>query len=226
MFPRAPEKKILGSNQNIALPGFSFRGWTLCGWFDGCNFEEADFTEADLRCSRFWGANLARTKFVGAKCTSANFAGANLSGADFTGTLTEGATFDTAVVEGAIPPKSLVELPPIGEAFTCYKKVRDWDGRYRILELVVPTAAGRVSTCVGRGCRVERVLVKKVHNLPGVDYRGSYAKFYSLFGLQFGPFTYELGKVAVADCFDPSPWVEYAHGLHVFETMEEAVEYR
>lgn len=173
------------------LYGSDLRGATV----DGCSFKGANLQHADLRC-------------------------ASMKGADFTGANIQEVSFEDNDTAGAIPAKPLVELPPVGEAFTAWKKVAGQCFSF-VLKLSVPADSPRVSTGISRKCRVQKVFVEAVFHTDGAPFYG-WKEFHSFHKHSF---LYVLGSTAGEPRFDPNPFLECTRGIHVFLTQNEAEEY-
>jgi len=195
----------------------SHRLWLRTGGLSGerANFDRANLAGADLRWTDLGDANLAGVNLRWAILEGATLVGANLQSADLRGADLRGADLRGADLEGAILPQNWQIVPPVGQSFTAFKKVR---GEI-VLELLIPGSAARTSSLIGRKCRTNEALV--VGNAHGVaNNTGIYESLYD------SHFTYEVGKVASEPSFDPDIRVECAAGIHFFMTKEEAIDYR
>jgi len=174
----------------------------------------ADFRGTDFRGADFRGANLQGADFRGANLGGADLGGADLRGADLRGANLRGADLDGTNLEKAILPENWQIVPPAGQSFTAFKKVR---GKV-VLELLIPGSAQRTSSLIGRKCRANEALVVGVVVGNAHD-TGIYRS------LRDRNFTYEIGKMASEPSFDPDIRVECTAGVHFFMTKEEAVDY-
>jgi hypothetical protein len=196
----------------------------------GANLEDCYLSQVDLSGANFDGANLDGSglhwatldgcSFKGANLQNADLRCASMKGADFTGANIRGVYFEDNDTAGAIPAKPLVELPPVGEAFTAWKKVH-WPGNTLVLKLTVPADSPRVSTGISRKCRVQKVFVEAVFHTDGVPYHGEKV-FHSFHNCAF---IYVLGSTAEEPGFDPNPFLECTRGIHVFLTQNEVEAY-
>lgn len=172
---------------------------------------------ADLRGANLYGANLRRANLREANLRRANLRGADLYGADLRGAnLYEAELGDANLCEADLREADLREadlcdvdlhganlsafqMCPEEGSFIAWKKVDTG-----VIKLLIPAAAKRTSSLVGRKCRAEYVIVLKG---SGKSSRG---------GL------YEQGKEYHADSYNPDIRVECSHGVHFFMTRKEA----
>ena len=139
----------------------------------------------------------------------ADLRGADLSGKDLSGADLSGADFRYAILRGAKLPAVKVDIPPIGTAFTGWKKCRGG----ALVELTVPADADRTASLVGRKCRAEFAVVKAVHGAEeGVSIYDSVTR-------------YVVGETVRPNGFNDDIRIEGAKGIHFFETREEAERY-
>ena len=125
---------------------------------------------------------------------------ANLSGADL-----RTADLGGANLSGATGLR--YQIPQDG-TLTAYKKAGG-----KIVRLEIPADAKRTASVVGRKCRCERAIVLWI--------QGDTQTVTSTRG-----FVYTVGQMAEPDSYDPDPRVECSHGIHFFQTREEAEEYQ
>ena len=97
------------------------------------------------------------------------------------------------------------QITPKGYALTGFKKLSN--GTVAVLE--IPADACRTASLVGRKCRAEYV---KVVSGEGYDKRT-------------GKVHYKPGEIIYPDKYDDDIRVECTHGIHFFQTYEEAEEY-
>jgi len=191
----------------------------------GANLTDADLTRADLTGANLWDANLTRANLTRANLTGANLTDADLTGAnlwdanltdaDLTGANLWDANLTDADLTGARLPNFQI-VPEVG-SFTCWKRVSD----NVILELLVPPDAKRASCLTSRKCRVERARVIAATDLDGNAVTGEWQNCTHT----DTPTTYRVGDLVCADSFDDDIRVECTHGIHVFITRREAVEW-
>lgn len=158
-------------------------------WLDG----SPDGVRADLQ-----GANLRL-----ADLRLANLRVANLPGAILQGTILQGANLQGADLRGVDLPYFQV-CPEEGD-FIGWKKVRG----NTILKLLIPAAAKRTSSLVGRKCRAEFVVVLEGEGVSTHD----------------GKTGYYPGATVYPDKYDDDIRVECTNGIHFFITKREAEEY-
>ena len=109
-----------------------------------------------------------------------------------------------------------MKLPPLGQSFIAWKKVRDGF----ILKLEIPADSPRVSTFIGRKCRAKSAKALEVFTISGepteqTEFRSSYDR----------DFIYRIGETIEVPDFDDDIRVECTQGIHFFETWEEARKY-
>jgi len=178
------------------------------------NLAGADLRGADLQDANLAGVDLGGADLTGANLQWANFRGANLQWANFRGANLWGANFWGTNLDGAILPENWLIVPPVGQSFTAFKKVR---GEI-VLELLIPGSAQRTSNIIGRKCRANEALVVGV--AVGVAHdTGIYESLHD------SRFTYEIGKMAFEPSFNPDIRVECTAGIHFFMTKKEAIDY-
>ncbi len=176
-------------------PGADLSGKDLSG---------KDLSGKDLSGADFRFAILRDTDFLGAYLSGADFRYADLSGAEFRYAILRG-----AILTGAKLPAVKVDIPPIGTAFTGWKKCRGG----ALVELTVPADADRTASLVGRSCRAEFAVVKAVHGAEeGVSIYDSVTR-------------YVVGETVRPNGFNDDIRIEGAKGIHFFETREEAERY-
>jgi len=185
------------------------------------NLRSADLRGADLRSADLENTYLRDADFrdavlEGTNLRDANLRGADLEGADLRGANLRGAILDNADLEGAIFSENWQIVPPVGQSFTAFKKVR---GEI-VLELLIPRSARRTSSLIGRKCRADAALV------VGVAYGDAVNNAGICKSLHDSRFTYEIGKMASEPSFDPDIRVECTAGIHFFMTKEEAFNYK
>ena len=177
------------------------------------NLSEANLSESNLYGANLYGANLSGAYLYGAKLYGANLSRTNLSGANLSGAYLSGAYLSRANLSGAnLSGANLsgARLPhfqicPEEGSFIGWKKLSGGV----IAKLLIPSAAKRTSTLVGRKCRAEWV---EVISGCGWDKHS-------------GKTEYVAGKTVYPDKYDGDIRVECTHGIHFFMTRKEAEEY-
>jgi hypothetical protein len=180
----------------------------------GADLRSADLRSASLRSADLSGANLSGASLrsadlSGANLRSADLSGADLRSADLSGADLSGANLRSADLRGA-NLKDVRELhyqiPQEGELIV-WKAVAGG-----VCKLRIPPEAKRTATPIGRKCRAEWVEVLEApENGAGLHYRSV---------------IYRAGEVVRPDKYDPDPRLECTHGIHFFQTREEAEAYR
>jgi len=178
------------------------------------NLQGANLTGANLQWAILEDANLVGANLQNALLRDANFWGANLQNADLRGVDLRDAILEGTNLDGAILPQNWQIVPPVGQAFTTFKKVVGGV----ILELLIPGSAQRTSSLIGRKCRANEALVVGVVR-GAANNTGIYESLYRM------DFTYEVGKMASEPAFNPDIRVECTTGIHFFMTKEEAISY-
>jgi uncharacterized protein YjbI with pentapeptide repeats len=179
---------------------------------------DADLRNADLGNADLGNADLRGAKLGGADLNGANLSGAylwiaNLSGADLRGAYLEGAYLEGAYLEGAKLPKFLVKLPPVGESFIGWKKVRD----EIVLKLEIQADSPRISTFVGTKCRAQSAKALEAFDCEGNPVQET--KFQSIHDRTF---VYKLGEAVEVENFDDDIRLECTQGIHFFMDRNKA----
>jgi hypothetical protein len=165
----------------------------------GANLDGANLYGASLN-----GASLKRASLNGANLDGANLYGANLYGASLNGANLYGASLNGASLENV---KGLAyQIPQEGELIV-WKAVTGG-----VCKLRVPPEAKRTATPISRKCRAEWVEVLEAPE----DGRG----------LHDSSVIYRAGEIVRPDKYDPDPRLQCTHGIHFFQTKEEAKAYR
>ena len=228
---------LQGANlQNANLAGANLAGANLISAnLRGANFANANLEMANLRWTNLGNANLRSADLRRASLQGADLRWAILRGADFRDATLQGAdlentnlwgadlesadlhyaNLDGANLDGAILTGNWQIVPPVGQSFGAFKKVKGGV----VLGLLIPWSAQRTSSLIGRKCRANEALVVCV--VHGDAYNtGIYESLHD------SRFTYEVGKMASEPSFDPDIRVECTTGIHFFMTKEEAISYR
>ena len=192
------------------LSGANLRSAYLGGaYLSGANLSGAYLGGAYLGGAYLSGANLRSAYLSGANLSGADLSGADLSGAYLSGAYLSGANLSGADLSGA-DLKDVRELfyqiPQEGELIV-WKAVEGG-----VCKLRIPPEAKRTATPIGRKCRAEWVEVLEAPE----DGRG----------LHDSAVIYRAGEVVRPDKYDPDPRWECTHGIHFFQTREEAEAYR
>jgi uncharacterized protein YjbI with pentapeptide repeats len=195
--------------------------WADLNWADlnGADLNWANLNGASLNGASLNGANLNRASLNGANLNGANLNGADLNwanlnraslnGADLNGASLNGASLNGANLDGADLEnvKGLAyQIPQEGELIV-WKAVKGG-----VCKLRVPPEAKRTATPMGRKCRAEWVEVLEAPEDGD--------------GLHDSGVIYRAGEIVRPDKYDPDPRVECTHGIHFFQTKEEAEAYR
>jgi len=180
---------------------------------------DADLWNADLSGANLRSANLRSANLRSANLSVANLSGANLSGADLSGANLRNANLRSANLWNANlrnanlsganlkdVRKLFYQIPQEGELIV-WKAVAGG-----VCKLRIPPEAKRTATPIGRKCRAEWVEVLEAPE------NGR--------GLHDSKVIYRAGEVVRPDKYDPDPRVECTHGIHFFQTKEEAEAYR
>jgi uncharacterized protein YjbI with pentapeptide repeats len=200
-----------GANLNGAnLYGASLDGANLNrASLYGANLYGANLNRANLYGANLYGANLNRANLYGANLNRASLNGASLDGANLYGASLYGASLNRANLNGANLEnvKGLAyQIPQEGELIV-WRAVKGG-----VCKLRVPPEAKRTATPIGRKCRAEWVEVLEAPE----DGRG----------LHDSSVIYRAGEIVRPDKYDPDPRLECTHGIHFFQTKEEAEAYR
>ena len=181
------------------LSGASLRGADLSGAY----LRSADLSGAYLRSANLSGADLSGAYLRGANLRSADLRGADLRSANLRSADLSGAHLSGAHLGGA--RGLFYQIPQEGELIV-WKAVAGG-----VCKLRVPPEAKRTATPIGRKCRAEWVEVLEAPE------NGK--------GLHDSSVIYRPGEVVRPDQYDPDPRVECTHGIHFFQTKEEALAY-
>jgi len=203
------------------LFGANFSGADFCkAKLRGANLEEASLMGTNFSWANLFGANLREADLREANLDGADLREADLRGAYLYGADLRGAYLWGADLEGAKPDNLPQNEPLIG-----YKKVRDSKGNKYLVTLEIPAEAAR-SRAVTNKCRAEFVKVTKIERYPYteeglfvmkpvVQVTGGYDK----------KTVYRVGRITRPDKWNPNRWAECSHGIHFFQTKEEAENY-
>ena len=171
---------------------------------------------AALRRVNLAGVDFHNANLTGADLRGANLRGANLRGADLKDADLRNAVLDGADLTGAKLPEFLVKLPPLGQGFIAWKKVRD----DFVLKLEIPADSPRVSTFIGRKCRAKSAKVLEAFTISGKT--AEETEFRSLHDYYF---IYRVGETVEVPGFNDDIRFECTQGIHFFETRKEAEQY-
>jgi hypothetical protein len=174
------------------------------------NLSGADLSHADLSYADLYGAELRGADLRRADLSSANLSGAYLSGADLRRANLSSADLSSADLSGAKGLAAFKVCPEVGQ-FIGFKKVNGV-----IITLMIPADAKRVNAYSSRKCRAEFAYVLHVDMR---DYKGHRCLE------AHNDFVYPTSGLVTPDSFDPDPRVECSHGIHLFMTRAEALEY-
>ena len=183
------------------------------------NLYNADLSRAVLREANLYNADLRRAVLCEANLYGANLYGAVLRGANlYRAVLREANLYRADLREANLREADLsratlpaFQIPQEGDLIV-WKKLQ---GNV-LAKLLVPAAACRTASLVGRKCRAEYV---KVLELIGTEERCAPSCHKS-------SVMYVVGETVHPDSYDDDIRVEYTHGIHFFLTKEEAEEWR
>ena len=181
------------------LSGADLRG----AYLSGANLSGASLRGADLSGAYLRSADLSGAYLRGANLRSADLRGADLRSANLRSADLSGAHLSGAHLGGA--RGLFYQIPQEGELIV-WKAVAGG-----VCKLRVPPEAKRTATPIGRKCRAEWVEVLEAPE------NGK--------GLHDSSVIYRPGEVVRPDQYDPDPRVECTHGIHFFQTKEEALAY-
>lgn len=230
------EVNMAGTN----LAGAELSGALVCGSnMRGVNLTHTNLggaaLNADLSGAQFVCSNCSYTGFDGSKLNGTVFNRVNLSDASLIGT-NFGKNGEILI---GMKPMLGMACPESGRyigykaAVLKYNPARyrthhteqevlkhlsQRKPRYVIIELEIPADAQRSSALSNR-CRCSCAKVLSITSVDGVKH---YRKAISMHD---NGFTYRVGKVAVAENFDPDRWAEARPGIHHFTQRECAVNY-
>lgn len=142
---------------------------------------------------------------------------ANLSGAELYGANLSGAELSGADLQKIIHLVSIV--PEVG-SFSAFKAARCTEtDQVVVVQLSVPATARRLGGLVGRKCRVSAAKVVSITTPDGAVFKGVTRSDSD------ATFIYSKGQSVIPDSFDDDTTKECSHGIHVFLTRMEAIEY-
>ena len=167
-------------------------------------------------------STMTRDEILAAVMAGKSLRGANLTRATLTGTNLRSAHLRSADLTDAILTGANLghrSIVPDTGAFRVWKKL----AKGALCCLLVPAEARRMSSLVGRKCRVEYADVLSITDGDGRPV-GECLSSYVPGGL--GPMLrYVVGQRVVPDAYDDDIRVECSHGIHCFITKAEAEEY-
>ena len=166
----------------------------------GTNLRGADLWDANLQGTNLRGADLRDADLRYSNFQFAKLQGANLQGVKLQGSDLRSAGLQGANLEGATLPK--FQITPKGYPVYGFKKLKN--GVVAVLK--IPAEADRTASLVGRKCRAEYVEV-----VSGEGYDRHTGKLY-----------YNPGATVYPDKYDGDIRMECTHGIHFFQTYEEA----
>ena len=182
---------------------------TECGVSD---FVGARFNEANIANSNFYKCTLSSSIFCDAKIEHTIFNEANLNHSYLLWDSLKECDFEGAnLYEAEIYDKERYRIGTfIKEPIRGYKKCKDGEGHYVIVELEIPAGA-IVFSINGNKCRTNIAKVISIENVLDVAYSIMERKF-----------EYRPGETVIPDDFDLQYNVECGNGIHFFKTREEA----
>lgn len=222
----------------VNLTGADLAGALICGSdMRGANLTHTNLggaaLNADLSGAQFVFSNCSYTGFDGSKLNCTVFNRVNMNDASLIGT-NFGKNGEILI---GMKPLLRMACPETGRYIGYKAAVLKYNpARYRahhteqevlahlskprhvIIELEIPADARRSSALSNR-CRCSCAKVLSITSVDG-------AKHYrTAISMHDNGFTYRVGKVAVAENFDPDRWAEARPGIHHFTQRECAVEY-
>ena len=215
----APDADLRDANlQNANLQHANLRDANLHGahlW--GAHLQNADLRGANLWGADLRGANLQNADLRGANLQNANLRDANLQNADLRranlrGANLRGAHLRDANLHGADLQRATLpefQIPQEGELI-CWKALAE----DTLAKVKIPANARRTASLVGHKCRAEFIEVLEIIGGNGVS--GS--------GLHDGT-EYKIGENVRPDKYDDDIRIECTHGIHFFQTRQEAENY-
>jgi hypothetical protein len=82
---------------------------------------------------------------------------------------------------------------------------------------LIPAAAKRTASLVGRKCRAEYAQVLGIDGEDGEALREAISDYDS-------DYVYRVGEMVYPDSYDDDPRVECTHGIHFYLTRQEALD--
>ena len=230
------EVNMAGTN----LSGAELSGALICGSnMRGANLTHANLggaaLNADLSGAQFVCSNCSYTGFDGSKLNGTVFNRVNMIDASLSGT-NFGKNGEILI---GMKPMIGMACPESGRYIGYKAAVLKYNpARYRahhteqevlkhlsrrkprhvIIELEIPADARRSSALSNR-CRCSCAKVLSITSLDGSKH------YRTAISMHDNGFTYRVGKVAVAENFDPDRWAEARPGIHHFTQRECAVNY-
>lgn len=224
----------------INLAGADLSGALICGSdMRGANLTHANLggaaLNADLSGAQFVFSNCSNTGFDGSKLNGTVFNRVSMSDASLIGT-NFGKNGEILI---GMKPLLRMACPETGRYIGYKAAVLKYNpARYRahhtemevlehlskhkprhvIIELEIPADAQRSSALSNR-CRCSCAKVLSITSLDGTKH------YRTAISMHDNGFTYRVGKVAVAENFDPDRWAEARPGIHHFTQRECAVNY-
>ena len=222
------------------LAGADLAGALICG----TNMRGANLTQANLGGAAL-NADLSGAQFVFSNCSYTGFDGSKLNGTVFNRVnMIDASLIGTNFGKNGeiligMEPLLRMACPETGRYIGYKAAVLKYNAaRYRahhtemevlehlskrkprhvIIELEIPADAQRSSALSNR-CRCSRAKVLSITSLDGTKH------YRTAISMHDNGFTYRVGKVAVAENFDPDRWAEARPGIHHFTQREGAENY-
>lgn len=208
-------------NQNFKNQNFTGQDWSnrnLTNYtFEGCVFDEVNFTNSNLYNIKAEYCSFRRTNFTNAILSSGNFRYADLSESILNGANCYYALFEYAKLEGVMyngATKFYKLRCPESGGFVAYKKCVEG----RIVTLYIPKDALRTSA-TGITCRASKAKVLMIESFDGDE------RYEIAYSLAAEGFEYVVGEMVVAEQFNIDRWMDSTTGIHFFMSKEEAKSY-
>jgi hypothetical protein len=176
----------------------------------GSNLSLSDLRESNLSESNLSGSNLSGSDLSGSNLSWSDLSGSNLSGSSLRGSNLRGSNLswsdlsESDLREAKLPPFQICDGDLIG-----WKKIYK-----KIVKIKIPHQARRTASLVSRKCRAEYAEVIEIDDGKMSEIQGGYADL-----------VYRVGESVYPDSYDDDIRVDCTHGIHFFQTREEAEEY-
>ena len=175
---------------------------------------------ANLRGANLSGADLSGANLSAANLSGTNLSAANLRGADLSGANLRGADLYRADLRGANLRGTNLSAANLSFFQICHGELLAWKAarEKRLIQLRIPAAAKRTAALTGRKCRAEYAEVVLITNAAGDTFQDAVSAHDK-------KTVYRVGETITPDSYDDDIRVECTHGVHFFQTREEAENY-
>ena len=179
------------------------------------NLYRADLIDANLREANLYRADLREADLREADLSEANLRGADLYRADLRGADLRGADLREADLRGANLYRADLPFFQI-----CHGELLVWKvaRENRLIQLRIPAAAKRTAALTGRKCRAEYAEVVLITNAASDIFQDAVSTYDK-------KTVYHVGETITPNSYDDDIRVECTHGVHFFQTREEAENY-